>query len=263
MPTALGDHRLANLAVVADAVTTPLQALRRACVQADDLVVIVGVGGIGTYAVQIALAFGAEVAAVDVDPAKRERATSLGARWTFDPATTDARAIKKLLAAQSSASTARWRILEMSGTVKGQELAWSLLPPAGTLGVIGFTMDKPDIRLSNLMALNATAFGSWGCSTAHYPACGRPGALGTRQGHPLHRSPSRSRLGRRHFFRRGAWLAARRIRPSVRVPLRTTMQLKNHRSRCRGRGVQGDPASSDARRWAPDGAPPVPDLFNT
>lgn len=168
LPDDLGDHRLSDLAVIADAVTTPLQALRRACVQADDVVVIIGVGGIGTYAVQIAVAFGADVAAIDVDADKRARAASLGARWTFDPAATDARAIRKALAAESEASTARWRVMEMSGTAKGQELAWSLLPPAGTLGVIGFTMDKPDIRLSNLMALDATAFGSWGCSPRHY-----------------------------------------------------------------------------------------------
>jgi 6-hydroxycyclohex-1-ene-1-carbonyl-CoA dehydrogenase len=168
LPDDLGNHQLSDLAVIADAVTTPLQALRRACAQAGDLVIIVGVGGIGTYAVQIAGALGAEVAAIDVDPDKRERATSLGARWTFDPAVSDARAIRKLLTAESPASTAQWRVLEMSGTARGQELAWALLPPAGTLGVIGFTMDKPDIRLSNLMALDATAFGSWGCSPRHY-----------------------------------------------------------------------------------------------
>ena len=57
----------------------------------------------------------------------------------------------------------------MSGTAAGQELAWSLLGPAATLGVIGFTMDKPQVRLSNLMALDATAFGSWGCSPTLYP----------------------------------------------------------------------------------------------
>jgi hypothetical protein len=51
----------------------------------------------------------------------------------------------------------------MSGTVPGQELAWTLLPPAGTVGIIGFTMDKATVRLSNLMALDATAFGNWGC----------------------------------------------------------------------------------------------------
>jgi len=168
LPDDLGGHSLTDLAVIADAVTTPLQALRRACVQADDLVVIIGVGGIGTYAVQIAIALGANVAAIDVDPDKLARARSLGSRWTFDPGATDARGIRKCLAAESGASTDRWRILEMSGTARGQELGWSLLPPAGTIGVIGFTMDKPDIRLSNLMALDATAFGSWGCSPRHY-----------------------------------------------------------------------------------------------
>lgn len=157
-----------QLAVVADAVTTPYQALKRACVQADDLVVVVGVGGIGTYAVQIARALGADVAAVDVAPARRETAAALGARWTFDPAATDARTVKKQLL-QTGISTARWRVLEMSGTARGQEFAWTLLPPAGTLGIIGFTMDKPDIRLSNLMALDASVFGSWGCSPRLYP----------------------------------------------------------------------------------------------
>jgi 6-hydroxycyclohex-1-ene-1-carbonyl-CoA dehydrogenase len=166
----LGDLQLHEYSVVADAVTTPFQALRRACVQEHDLAVIIGVGGIGTYAVQIARAFGAEVAAVDVSVERRNTAARLGARWTFDPETADGKSIKKQLVKDSGVSTARWRVFEMSGTARGQELAWALLPPAGTLGVIGFTMDKPDIRLSNLMALDATAFGSWGCSPRLYPA---------------------------------------------------------------------------------------------
>ena len=166
----LGDLQLHELSVIADAVTTPFQALRRGCVQEQDLVVIIGGGGIGTYAVQIARAFGAEVAAVDVSVDGRDTASRLGARWTFDPAAVDGKAIKKRLGKESGVSTARWRVFEMSGTARGQELAWALLPPAGTLGVIGFTMDKPDIRLSNLMALDAMAFGSWGCSPRLYPA---------------------------------------------------------------------------------------------
>lgn len=167
LPDDLRGHPLAELAVIADAVTTPLQAIRRACVQADDLVVVIGVGGIGTFALQIAGALGARTAAVDIDPAKRARASELGAQWVFDPSSSDARAMRKALTA-SGICTARWRILEMSGTARGQELAWGLLPPAGTLGVVGFTMDKPDIRLSNLMALDATAFGSWGCHPRLY-----------------------------------------------------------------------------------------------
>ena len=166
----LGGLALEELSVVADAVTTPYQALARAGVAAGDFVAIVGVGGIGTYAVQIARALGASVAAIDVDPEKRARAAALGARWTFDPRETDAKTIKKRFFAESGIVSSRWRIMEMSGTAAGQELAWALLAPSATLGVIGFTMDKPDIRLSNLMALDATAFGSWGCSPRHYPA---------------------------------------------------------------------------------------------
>jgi 6-hydroxycyclohex-1-ene-1-carbonyl-CoA dehydrogenase len=166
----LGGLALAELSVVADAVTTPYQAIRRACVNPGDLVVVIGVGGIGTFAVQIARALGAAVAAIDVDPAKLARAETLGAGWRFNAREADGRSIRKGLASEAGVTTARWRILEMSGTAAGQELAWTLLPPAGTLGVIGFTMDRPDIRLSNLMALDATAFGSWGCSPRHYPA---------------------------------------------------------------------------------------------
>jgi 6-hydroxycyclohex-1-ene-1-carbonyl-CoA dehydrogenase len=36
------------------------------------------------------------------------------------------------------------------------------------LSVVGFTMDTVDIRLSNLMAFNATARGNWGCLTRYY-----------------------------------------------------------------------------------------------
>lgn len=166
----ISEDALPELSVIADAITTPYQALLRANAGAGDLVVIVGVGGIGTYAVQIARALGAAVAAVDVDPGKRRRAGDLGAAWVFDPRTTDGRAIRKRLLAESGVCTAQWRILEMSGTAAGQELAWSLLAPACTIGIVGFTMDQATVRLSTLMAFDATAFGSWGCSSEHYAA---------------------------------------------------------------------------------------------
>src|ERR1019366_663378 len=43
-----GGYALADLSVVADAVTTPYQALERGAVTVGDLVVIIGAGGIGT-----------------------------------------------------------------------------------------------------------------------------------------------------------------------------------------------------------------------
>lgn len=163
-----GGYELAELAVVADAVTTPYQALERAQAAASDLVVIVGAGGIGVYAVQIAIARGALVAVIDVNPAALERLQPFHPGWRFNARDIDGPAIRKRLLADSGVSTSRWKIFEMSGTAAGQELAWSLLGPAATLAVIGFTMEKPSIRLSNLMAFDATAFGSWGCSPRLY-----------------------------------------------------------------------------------------------
>ena len=37
------------------------------------------------------------------------------------------------------------------------------------LAVVGFTMEKVPLRLSNLMAFDATAFGNWGCLPAYFP----------------------------------------------------------------------------------------------
>jgi 6-hydroxycyclohex-1-ene-1-carbonyl-CoA dehydrogenase len=37
------------------------------------------------------------------------------------------------------------------------------------LSVVGFTIDKVEIRLSNLMAFHARALGNWGCLPEHYP----------------------------------------------------------------------------------------------
>lgn len=190
-----GGYSLPELAVVADAVTTPYQALIRANVRPGDLVVVIGVGGIGSYAVQIGRALGAAVAAVDIDPRKLERVSQFGARWTFDARTHEARAIRQQLVDEGFRNTAAWRIFEMSGTAAGQEFAWKLLPPAGTVGIIGFTMDRPSIRLSNLMALDATAFGSWGCSPRLYPAAlelvtsGRVALGPFVEVHPLERAP--------------------------------------------------------------------------
>src|ERR1017187_9953602 len=61
---------LADLSVIADAVTTPYQAVVQAGVKSGDLVVVNGVGGVGGYAVQIAAALGGVVIAIDVNEEK-------------------------------------------------------------------------------------------------------------------------------------------------------------------------------------------------
>ena len=62
-----------------------------------------------------------------------------------------------------------WIIMECSGTRAGQETAFGLLNHGATLCVVGFTMDKVEVRLSNLMAFHARALGNWGCPPELYP----------------------------------------------------------------------------------------------
>lgn len=165
-------YELADIAVVADAVTTPLQAVRRAGVADGDLAVVVGTGGVGTYAVQIAAASGAVVVAIDVDDARLTPLLDHGAAAVVNAGDLTAREVRNLVrqhAGDLGAPEVGWKIFECSGTVPGQETAFGMIGPAATLAVVGFTRDKVAVRLSNLMAFDADAFGSWGCPPQRYP----------------------------------------------------------------------------------------------
>ncbi len=164
---------LADLSVVADAVTTPYQAVVQAGVRPGQLAVVIGVGGVGGYAVQIARALGATVVAVDVDQPKLDLIGAHGAARTFNARQLDAKALKKEIGEFARANklpSREWAIFETSGTAAGQATAWSLLVHGATLAVVGFTMDKVEVRLSNLMAFHARALGNWGCPPELYPA---------------------------------------------------------------------------------------------
>jgi len=168
-----GACALADLSVVADAVTTPYQAVVRSGLTRGELAVVVGAGGVGGYAVQIAAAFGAHVVAVDVDDARLAALAAHGAGLTLNSGTHDFKALRsrvRAFAAEHGCGETGWKIFECSGHPKGQETAWGLLTHAATLMVVGFTMAKVELRLSNAMAFDATIQGTWGCKPELYPA---------------------------------------------------------------------------------------------
>jgi 6-hydroxycyclohex-1-ene-1-carbonyl-CoA dehydrogenase len=162
---------LADVSIVADALTTPYQAAVQAGVAPGDLVIVVGIGGVGGYAVQIAAALGATVVAIDVVPEKLAAIAEHGASLTLNARELDARAIKAALKdfARAQGIEGQRVIMECSGTPQGQETAFGLLTHGATLCVVGFTMAKVEIRLSNLMAFHARALGNWGCVPELYP----------------------------------------------------------------------------------------------
>ena len=165
-------YDLAELSVIADAVTTPYQAAVRSGLAAGDLSIVVGAGGVGGYAVQVAAALGARVIALDVDDARLEAIAPHGASLTLNSKTNDFKTLKKEIAGAGKAwgcPANGWKIFECSGHAGGQETAFGLLGYAGVLMVVGFTLAKIEVRLSNLMAFDATVQGSWGCRPELYP----------------------------------------------------------------------------------------------
>ena len=164
---------LAEVSVVADALTTPYQAVQRAGVTPGSLAVVIGAGGVGGYCIQVANAFGAKVVAIDVDDAKLQAVSQYGAALTLNAKQMDQKALKGAIskfAKDSGLRSTEWFIFECSGSAAGQLSAYGLLVHGATLCIVGFTMDKVEVRLSNLMAFDARALGNWGCPPELYPA---------------------------------------------------------------------------------------------
>jgi 6-hydroxycyclohex-1-ene-1-carbonyl-CoA dehydrogenase len=205
------DLSLAMLSVVADAVTTPYEAIRRAELGPDDVAVVLGAGGIGGFAVQIAAALGAAVAAIDVDCERLDLASRHGASLVLDSSSTDLKGLKASLrefVKKAGRKGIGLKIFEMSGTPAGQATAFGLLDYGAYLAVVGYTPKAVELRLSNLMAYDATAAGNWGCPPERYPAAlqlvleGKVALAPYVEIHPLEEAPAIIEAVAKHSIKR-------------------------------------------------------------
>lgn len=158
------------LGVVADAVSTGYQATQRAALARGDVAFVVGAGGVGGFTAQIARALGAHVVVCDVDASRLAELERRGVRGVSvkDRDPKDVRKELHGIARELRVPSVAWRIFECSGTPAGQSLAYGLLANAATLVFVGYTREVVSVRLSNLMAFDATAHGSWGCPRERY-----------------------------------------------------------------------------------------------
>ena len=172
IPKKMDQESLARLSVVADAITTPLQAIHNLGLKSGELAIIIGCGGVGSFAALLAKAYGAHVIALDIDDRKLSKLKSIGIDYTFNTKDMDTRAIKKMikeLCKEQSYPRFGHKIFETSGSKPGQELAFALMGFGARIGIVGFTMSKLEVRLSNLMAFDAQLIGNWGASPDVYP----------------------------------------------------------------------------------------------
>jgi len=170
-PVPEGIAEVEDMSVVADAVGTAYQGVQRCDISERTLAIIVGAGGVGTFAIQTAKLEGAFVVAIDVDPGRLD-ALEEYVDLPLNAAELDTRSIRRAVRGfekERDLPPYGRRILECSGVGAGQETAYALLNHDARLAVLGFSMGKTALRLSNLMAFDATAFGNWGCLPRWFP----------------------------------------------------------------------------------------------
>lgn len=149
---------LAAVAVLTDAVATPYHALVRvAKVAPGSLVVVFGIGGIGSNAVQIARHLGCDVIAVSRSDKKLALARELGATMTI-------RSDENVVDAVRAATGAKGPdvVVQTVGSAVVDQQAFESVGVGGKLVHIGASMDSFSLRSTDLIWKESTIHGSRG-----------------------------------------------------------------------------------------------------
>ncbi|MEM4185760.1 MAG: zinc-binding dehydrogenase [Candidatus Caldarchaeum sp.] len=157
---------LRESSIISDAVSTPYHAVKnRGDVRGGEWVAVIGCGGVGINAVQIASALGGLVIAVDIDDRKLQLAKQLGAVETINPKEADVgKTVQKIAGGGVDVA------FEVVGKPATLEQALSAVKPGGRLVVVGYSAENWSMRVSRLMFREISVVGSLGCRLAEYPA---------------------------------------------------------------------------------------------
>jgi propanol-preferring alcohol dehydrogenase len=143
------DLAVEKMAILADAIGTPYRAITGlAKVRPGQNVLIVGAGGLGIHAVQIAKLCGANVTVADLDPNARDLAKIYGADETLDPA----EAAQAIL--EQTGGLGVDAVIEIVGYP--ETLDWSLpaLKSGGKLILVGYAPEHPFALNTMMMHYN-------------------------------------------------------------------------------------------------------------
>ncbi len=149
----------AVLAVLTDAVATPLHGLKRvAHLQPGETLVVLGVGGLGSSAVQLGKAMGARVIAVTRSEAKLRLARELGADETVPANEGDTVATVRALAGGYGADI----VIQCVGSAAVDEQAIAMGGPGGRVVLIGSSLDQFRARAVDIFWRELSVLGSRG-----------------------------------------------------------------------------------------------------
>ncbi len=147
------------LAVLTDAVATPIHGLKRiARLQRGESLVVLGVGGLGSSAVQLGKAFGARVIAVTRSVAKQELARRLGADEVVAAADGDPVATVRELTGGHGADV----VIQLVGDARADEQAIAMGAPGARVVLIGAAIEPFSVRAADIFWRELSVLGSRG-----------------------------------------------------------------------------------------------------
>ena len=145
-----GGIRVEEAAIIPDAVATCYHALTsKAKVQPGKMIAVIGAGGLGLHAIQIAKAFGATVIAVDTNRQALAIAHEMGAEKGVEAGNNHEDIMTRIL--DFSGGRGVDAVIECSGDPGMEMLALNILRIAGRFVAVGYTPDKPFQALSGLL----------------------------------------------------------------------------------------------------------------
>lgn len=151
----------AQAATLACSGLTAFSAVRRCRLHTDDLLLVIGAGGLGTAAIQVAAkTTGARVAAADIDDARLGLATKLGADHTFNTAKLDAKELVSGVRALNGGRGAD-AVIDFVGKPATVSLGVRLLGHEGRLVLVGLMGGGFQLSLPILPLLGAQILGSF------------------------------------------------------------------------------------------------------
>ncbi len=173
-------HADANLVAVPDGVDAGAAALLGcrfatayralvllARVEPGESVLVLGCGGVGLSAVMLAVSLGAEVIAVDVDPAALARARGLGAAHGVEAA---GRSSEEVAAAVRELSPGGVGVsVDALGSEATLDAALLSLARRGRHAQIGLLHEDPVVRVSRVVSHEIALLGSHGMDARDYP----------------------------------------------------------------------------------------------
>jgi 2-desacetyl-2-hydroxyethyl bacteriochlorophyllide A dehydrogenase len=155
--------------ILTDAVATPYHAIKsKARVKEGETIAVIGAGGLGLHAIQIAKLFGAKVIAIDLKDLSLKLAKDMGADWIIKGDDVDLPATVNELTSGQGVSA----VFEFTGNPDVESLALELLKVAGKMVLVAYDTNNPfQVNSLTMVSREIEIYGARWCGREEFKEC--------------------------------------------------------------------------------------------